>query len=231
MPRDVPVVVLTLLALSGCTEGGGHYGAPGEGTPTPAPPRDEGPPPAPVDASGGADTGPAVPDAGGGTCQSCSEELYPLEVGRRWDYVITRGARAGCDDGTVSTTVTGTGVDEDGSTYYRLEQSCGGYPSSEVKRGGDQLWIRSGGSADWYLFMQLPASEGAQWAAGGASGAVYGWSREGTVSVPAGTFEGCWRRSQIGYENWEVYCPGVGPVTQDFHQWQDEGYDLAGRSF
>lgn len=39
------------------------------------------------------------------------------------------------------------------------------------------------------------------------------WHHEGTVTVPAGTFEGCWRAVQnVNYTSWIIYCPGVGPV-------------------
>lgn len=187
--------------------------------------------PDPIDrdaATGGGDAG-TPGDGGGGPCPGCSDDLYPIGLGMRWDYVIARGSRPGCAT-SVSSTVVSMGTDPDGATYYTRELSCGSYPSSDVKREGDTIWIRSTGTSAWYRYLVLPPTEGAEFAAGGASGASYRWTSAGSVTVPAGTYSGCWRREQVGYDVSEIYCPGVGMVSADFHAWgQDEGYDLTGR--
>jgi hypothetical protein len=42
----------------------------------------------------------------------------------------------------------------------------------------------------------------------------------GSISVPAGDFDDCWRRELVGSMTYTVFCPGVGPVRT----YAPEGY-------
>lgn len=157
-----------------------------------------------------------------------SNDLFPLVNGRKFHYTIARGSRTGCADGTMTITITGPENDASGA-YFTRTMSCGVYPTMDVKKDTSELWSRVGGTSDWYRFMSLPPSDGKEFVAGGVSGASFTWSSVPTITVPAGTYTQCWRRKQNGYEMSEIYCPGVGMVSADYHEWgQDEGYDLTG---
>jgi hypothetical protein len=163
----------------------------------------------------------------GGTKAPKSTDLFPLTAGTTQHYTIARGERPGCDDGKMTMTTTGPKTDSEGATFYTRTASCGSYPSMDVKKEGNELWNRGTGTGAWYRFMVLPPEKGATFVAGGASGASFRWDPVATITVPAGTYTDCWRRSQVGYDVAEVYCPGVGMVSSDYDAWgQSEGYDL-----
>lgn len=207
--RQIRILTL-LVTLAGCSSGDNTLGPGGDGSGSPT--------------DGGSPSDDGAQNDGGGTCTGC-DDFFPLAVGRSWDYTIARGARSGCNAGTLTLTITGTGTDADGDTFFTRTPSCGNTLSLDFKRVGGTVYVRVR-DFDWYVFLTLPPVDGATFAAGGASGAQFRLRAMPSVSVPEGTHTGCFQKEQIGYDNREVYCPGVGMVSGDYHEWEDEGYDL-----
>jgi len=106
--------------------------------------------------------------------------------------------------------------------------------------GGPETWILSvKNCADeidltWYpgllteQLMACPVANGVTWNAGYDTNWI--WEDVGTVTVPAGTFENCWRK------NWsvdkkslfEIWCKGVGKVRNEN---RGDVWELAGTNF
>jgi hypothetical protein len=67
-------------------------------------------------------------------------------------------------------------------------------------------------SGDLFLYAMPPVEEGATWDTGNGFMAV--WHDEGSIDVPAGSFDRCWRRSWLPDETgYAIFCRGVGVVV------------------
>jgi hypothetical protein len=69
-----------------------------------------------------------------------------------------------------------------------------------------------------------------------SSGYTRTWHSAGTVSVPAGSFDDCWRVDQVGTNNDNstfTYCRGVGLVAEHTDDGSGNGADvvLTSKSF
>jgi hypothetical protein len=140
------------------------------------------------------------------------DRLLPLEVGRRWTYELSTldselpvkncgGAR----EGTVPATVT-----RDAESGWEYRPACAGVAIATFMNG-DEIWGYLSVDSDRFSYAMPPVVEGAAWDTGGGLMAV--WRDEGTVSVPAGDFDRCWRRAWLPDElNYIVLCRGVGMV-------------------
>lgn len=143
---------------------------------------------------------------------------FPLQVGLRWSYRLTRTDRTlGTDCLDNGDTHVMTVSEENGGVFTRTEEPTCYFDSLEYRVDPPYVDVNSGA---WYRQLLLPPEDGATWAAGGASGATYIWDEHHpSYSVEAGTFEDCWRRKQQGYDVWEIYCRDVGMVESYYDAW------------
>ncbi len=162
---------------------------------------------------------------------------FPLSVGRTWQYATSRvdgsiGTGCGADGVMHQMTVTSTHVDSGLDVFVRDEtHACYSFESSlpyRIDQGNVEV---NSDTTTWYLVFQFPPQLGATWAAGGLSGAQYTWDRQvASDTVAAGTFSDCWRRSQVGYDNWEIYCRDVGMVETHWATGDDSRFELQSTS-
>ncbi|MCR9160336.1 MAG: hypothetical protein ACE37F_18140 [Nannocystaceae bacterium] len=143
---------------------------------------------------------------------------FPLQVGLQWSYRLTR------TDGTIGESCIDDGsihvmrmTDEQAGVFTRTEEPWCYFDALQFRVQGEYVDVNSGA---WYHQLLLPPERGATWAAGGASGATYVWdAHHASYTVEAGTFEDCWRRTQQGYDVWEIYCRDVGMVESHYDAW------------
>lgn len=133
-------------------------------------------------------------------------ELEPLALGNLWTYTLTvQQPTADCPNGVGTRELTAS-VEWEGRTAFELHRFC----DSEVTHlnvTNGEVYQYLGG---WYRNVAAPVQEGATWAF--APGYTLRWNSVGAVTVPAGTFSNCWRRSILEYEGSITFCPGVGQV-------------------
>lgn len=169
------------------------------------------------------------PPPSGPCTGECRDAVQPFVVGLEWEYRFTRSMIPGC---TQNVTYRVISAREDGvsGTVYRFQASCGEYRLTDyrVTRSAILCGIAGGGL---YRCMNLPPEDGAVWGAGSGSGVQYRWERVETVTVPAGTFTGCWRRHDVTNNGNEVYCPGVGQVSASYNRWSNYDMVLVRRNF
>lgn len=167
-----------------------------------------------TDASG--DTGAA--DAGGGG----DEGIYPLSVGRTWTFEVAAvGAGSVCAAGTHSDEVLAE-VTVDGRGALEVRSWCSAAGTSTLYREGDRVESRY--MDGWIVVLDTPVEEGHTWTSTGPI--RYTWRREGSVTVPAGTYDDCWRREQqVAYTAYTIFCRGVGPVRDYSEDLSGAGWD------
>jgi PPE-repeat protein len=179
--------------------------------------------------AGGANAGGANAGGAGG---SASAPLLPLAVGHTWTYdVTTLGAGDGCSAGGKVTKVLAA-VSHAGKDGFTEQNLC--YPDGktiDLVVEGDRISMWNDGAQAWVVAFEEPVEEGHSWAV--ASG-TRTWHDAGTVTVPAGTFDHCWRADQTGTVTGSyTYCRGVGLVAETNDDGQGNGSDvkLAQKSF
>jgi hypothetical protein len=69
--------------------------------------------------------------------------------------------------------------------------------------------------------VDAPVMAGHSWSNGVAT---VTWRDAGTVTVPAGTFESCFR-AEISADSYTTFCRGVGPVRWYVKDTSGNGYD------
>jgi hypothetical protein len=88
--------------------------------------------------------------------------------------------------------------------------------------------VEGSASGAFVAVILAPVTEGATFDAGGIA---FVWSAAPEVTVPAGTFRNCWKRTQAESATPRIttYCPGVGMVRSDRgdHALVLSSYDLA----
>ena len=157
-----------------------------------------------TDADADAGTGPGADAAGPGD----DPRLYPLEVGRRWSYVVTSTYLSCPADPGREVHVTGTVV-IDGRTTYESTGLCGQVGHTSVD--GDVVedyydW----GPTGWSRLLDEPVADGHSWTTGNGS-ATYGMRYEQAGAVDG--YPDCWRVVQeVAYTSRWTYCRGVGLV-------------------
>ena len=163
-----------------------------------------------ADASSSGPDGPPPPDY--------ATPHFPLQVGLQWRYRLTRTDRSlGGDCRNDGAEHVMTITDESGGVFTRTEDPYCDFASLQFRIEGEFVDVSSG---DWYHQLRLPPALDATWPAGGASGASYVWdAMYETHTVEAGTFSDCWRRTQQGYDVWEIYCRDVGMVESHYDAW------------
>jgi hypothetical protein len=170
-------------------------------------------------ASGQGPGAPAGTSAGGGSGKGAAGnngasggvtplELEPLALGNLWTYALTvQQPTADCPSGSGTREVTAS-VEWEGRTAFELQRFCDtdAEPTYMNVTNGEIYQYLDG----WYRNVAAPVQEGATWAF--APGYTLKWSSVGAVTVPAGTFTNCWRRTILEYEGGITFCPGVGQV-------------------
>jgi hypothetical protein len=176
------------------------------------------------------DANDASSDDEGQTGPGVDARLLPLELGRTWTYdVSTFGDFPVCSPGMHDDAVLGE-VQQDGRAAFEVSSFCPAAGTSIISVDGDivELWVQGG----WIRVLDVPVEEGHMWSSTGAI--QYVWRDAGTVTVPAGTFDDCWRREQIvSYTAYTVFCRGVGAVRHFSMDLAGAGWDavLASKSF
>ncbi|HZF50976.1 MAG TPA: hypothetical protein VE093_20090 [Polyangiaceae bacterium] len=163
-----------------------------------------------VGGAGGAGMGGSGGAGMGGSGGAGSDVLYPLEPGATWTYDVTPvNVGEKCNPGTHETKIVSTSMLA-GRTAFEVDSFCTGIPQTYfLSSVGAQVDIYE--SLAWALFLPEPVKDGQMWMTSSGS---YTWSFVGNVTVPAGSFSGCWKAQEdfIEGESYTVYCPGVGPV-------------------
>lgn len=164
----------------------------------------------------------SVDGASSETERTFASPYFPLEIGLTWTW-------SPCEAGGESLTAK--------VTEKKAEEALGGEPAFTVtnppgcyfatlRYGADEngdVFVNSGA---WYRHLELPPRVGESWGAGGASGASFKWEEHyDSFTVPAGTFEDCFKRSHgVAYE---IFCKNVGMVKWMTSEAGDGGELLA----
>ena len=215
MRNFIVPVLLTLATLAGCSGGGASVTDPGPG---------------PVEA--GADSAPeqdsAVPDSAkapdGATKPDAAVDtrIDPIALGRTWTYNVTIvGTYPLCKAGSNVGRVLGEKVVA-GKQAFQVQSFCPGAGTSSYAVDGDKVEVYYGSA--WILSLDAPVAEGHTWTDGVVT---YVWENVGKLTVPAGTFDDCWKaRPQVG-PSYTTFCRGVGPVRWHYVDASGNGYDAA----
>ena len=162
----------------------------------------------------------ATDGASGGDGAGPDDRLVPLAVGRTWTYEVKDvGTGSVCGPGTHPSTVLGHAV-VDGRDAFQVTSFCTQVGSTNETVNGDQVDADYQGT--WLHVTDVPVQAGHSWTYFNTS---YTWEAVATITVPAGTFTGCWRAHQnVTYTAYQIYCRGVG-VVESYSQ------DLAGNGW
>jgi hypothetical protein len=201
-------LISTILVLSGCGDDGdlfddGGGGSGGEGSVT-----------------SGAQTTTSATTSSNGAGGGPDDRIDPIELGHAWTYEVEElGTFPACPSGSH----TGETIAESeigGKHAFEVTNLCANVESSQYAVEGDVVFVHYQGT--WILALDAPVEEGHTWTNGAST---FTWHDEGTVTVPAGTFDDCWRATQnVAYEAYTIFCRGVGPV-----HWRS--VDLSGNGF
>lgn len=153
---------------------------------------------------GNAGTSTGGTSTGGGASDT---RLLPLEANRTWTLV------ASAIDATLpvttcadpQSTVVGRAATPEGDGWL-YDPTCGTERFIMVQNG-DDITAFSEDLTQRIEYMKTPVVDGATWSS-------YRWQSVGSVTVPAGTFQDCWRRIAVTatQEDWVEFCRGVGLV-------------------
>jgi hypothetical protein len=145
-------------------------------------------------------------------------DLLPLTVGNSWEFDVlplNGGMPFNCPLGPSTMTVAET-LELDGRSAFRVVNLCGNDLFLSIDGDAVDLHL-DGEMPPWKRFMENPVEDGHEWLF--ALDLSFRWAFHGSISVPAGDFDNCWRREVVDNTNYIVYCPGVGEV----HSYQPEG--------
>lgn len=215
-----PLFVMALVAtpaafLAACSGDGAGIGD-AEQTDASLPPADGAPgpqdavaadSPLPVDGS-------SKPDA------AEDNRIDPIELGRSWTYDVSIiGTYPLCKAGSNKGQVLGSKI-VGGKTSFQVQSFCPGAGTSSYAVMGDRVEIYYANT--WVLSLDAPVQEGHTWTDGVYT---YGWEKVGAMTVPAGTFNDCWKAKPTIGTSYTTFCRGVGPVRWHFVDATGNGYD------
>jgi hypothetical protein len=169
---------------------------------------------------------------GGGSGGGGGGALYPIALGNRWTYTVAAvGAGSVCAAGSYDQAIVSANPGSDGRPAFQMTSFCSGVAGTQdvSTPGGDEVDAFYNGA--WAPFVALPLMEGYSWQ---YFNATYKWHREGTITVPAGTFDDCWTANQqVSYTAYLTYCRGAGLVHSYSSDLSGSGWDakLASKSF
>ena len=156
------------------------------------------PPPPPRRADAG-----APPDASGGPADTSIASLFPAVVGHSWTLEITS------DFSNCAGEKTGSVLGQqkvDGRDAVWISSYCDGNPPAAVSLSDRSADVDIQGT--YVPQLAEPVTEGATFKS--IMGETTWHQERGAVTVPAGTFNNCWRA--VAGPSYVTYCPGVGTV-------------------
>jgi len=186
---------------------------------------------------------PSDPDAGtipvdGGP--PADRRLFPGEDLRAWRYegfTIQNGLSSRV---LYNYSVLGV-IPEDGHDVLVITSNFNGRQSSNHTwiLGDDDVVQRYGFDPTWYPTLKGPAVTGTSWTYIMNGTRTSAWTAVPTITVPAGTFNDCWRvdttdaTMRIGDVNYLVMCRGVGHVKTSQRSWNGYvlEYELVAKNF
>lgn len=150
---------------------------------------------------------------------SSGSDLYPLGAGFTWTYAWSATgptAPSGCEE----TRYEVTKVAGDIYTIEITPDACDWGLTLRYKRDDEGDYFVNSDPTYWYFQLDVPPVLNAVWAAGAPSGAQYEWvAHFPSYTTSLGAYANCWKRKQVGYDNWEILCPGVGVVMMHYNAW------------
>ena len=182
----------------------------------------------PTGDSGTTSTDAATAQDAATTADAGDTSIDPLVVGYTWTYDVTDlGNYPLCPAGSHQGRVLGEG-DKDGLHAFQVSSLCANAGDFYYAVAGDVVqWDDQG---TWLLALDAPVQEGHSWTNGVTS---YTWHDAGTVMVPAGTFDRCWKAQDDAGPSYTIFCRGIGPVHWHFVDPTGAGYEalLTSKSF
>ncbi len=152
----------------------------------------------------------------------------PLEIGRTWTYDVMAVGSGYCSPGAHDAKVLGQSQ-KDGRNAFEVSSFCSAVGSAFETVNGDQVDVDYQGA--WNHYLDVPVQQGHQWT---YFNATYTWEAVPTITVPAGTFTGCWKAHQnVTYSAYAIFCRGVGMVESYSQDLAGSGWDakLAAKNF
>lgn len=148
--------------------------------------------------------------------------IYPLARNRVWSFDVRAvGTGAVCAPGNYRDEVVGV-TSMDGREVFEVQGWCSAVGTVQMTVQGDLVRVRYGD--DWIVVADEPVQEGHHWVSTGP--VSYTWRDVGTVTVPAGTFDNCWKREQdVTYTAYTIFCRGIGPVRSYSEDLAGNGWD------
>jgi hypothetical protein len=190
-------------------------------------PRDGAAPPTDA-AAPGTDARAAADGTAPGDSAAPDDRLQPLALGRTWTYDVQSVGTGYCASGTHDVTVLGHAT-VDGRDAFQVSSFCSGIASAYETVNGDQVDVDYQGA--WNHYLDVPVQDGHSWPYFNSS---YTWHAVPTITVPAGTFTGCWKASQnVTYTAYATFCRGVGMVESYSQDLAGNGWDakLSAKNF
>ena len=144
------------------------------------------------------------------------DTLFPHTVGNWWIYRYEYEDEyvSGCAPGEWTARLADMSV-VDGKETYQYTNPC---VFDEIQRtyslqfDGDQVILVD--FEDPYFMLDEPVEDGAVWeTALDGNPYSYTWESVGSVTVPAGTFDDCWKRVDMNTQQYLTYCRGIGRVS------------------
>jgi hypothetical protein len=183
----------------------------------------------PPGSDGGGNDGASSGDgSSGGDSGGPDTRLLPLAVGRSWTYDVATFGTSICQAGSFDIIV-GPTQQVDGRTAFAVSSFCSGVGSTFETVNGDEVDVDY--QTTWLHYLDVPVQDGHTWPYFNTS---YTWVSVPTITVPAGTFTGCWKASQnVTYTAYQTFCRGVGMVESYSQDLAGGGWDakLTKKSF
>jgi hypothetical protein len=143
--------------------------------------------------------------------EPCASDLLPLGEGLRWEYEKVSGQGSPCGDAYQRTNGTHEVTDE--GTIIPLLTDCAEVENNIQWRHAPDGHIYSRWQTqDWRRYIKLPPVDGDIWE---VPFATITWEQGDSVTVPAGTFSGCWRHVANSGQFVSTYCEHVGLVREE----------------
>jgi hypothetical protein len=170
-----------------------------------------------------------------GCHKSVGTGYWPMAAGNLWLYrsmQITAPPDSAPDTLIIEDEMTWKCVEQvtldSGTTAWAM---CTGYQDTSyfVETGNAVLWYSYRSQTDPDTWLSLPLEEGKNWTYAGSTMLV---REKGTVEVPAGTFEDCWKVEMLGGggepPSFVWFAPNVGMVLLEV-SYQYGGYTFTMR--
>ena len=156
--------------------------------------------------------------------------LFPLAVGNTWNYSVSLPDQCQGQSDAVHEVL--ALADLKGLPTYTYDNGCQSMDTSQSylrRENLDRTLAFVSGADMWIVALEEPVEEGMMWSDPVIPNLSFAWTYLGQVTVPAGTFDDCWRRTGTTQVD---YCRGVGPVrhwaTADTMLAELSSYELVG---